>query len=151
MRKIQIVSNLFWDFPTNFDWYAKIPILGNFSLAIILLVGTRNLFYIPSAFYPGAEIPLRTPCPDEAEEQRNGNLIPRIIPLVDGDACRSRKHPGCHRRDLHGRSGALFWMWISAFFGMSTAFVEATLSQIFKERKDDEYVGGPAILTEEDF
>ena len=33
-------------------------------------------------------------------------------------------------------------MWISAFFGMSTAFVEATLSQIFKERKDDEYVGG---------
>lgn len=48
--KIQIVSNLFWDFPTNFDWYAKIPILGNFSLAIILLVGTGNLFYIPSAF-----------------------------------------------------------------------------------------------------
>ena len=34
--KIQIVSNLFWDFPTNFDWYANIPILGNFSLAIIL-------------------------------------------------------------------------------------------------------------------
>ena len=26
--KIQIVSNLFWDFPTNFDWYANIPILG---------------------------------------------------------------------------------------------------------------------------
>lgn len=41
-----------------------------------------------------------------------------------------------------GGPGALFWMWISAFFGMSTAFVEATLSQIFKERKDDEYVGG---------
>ena len=42
--KIQIVSNLFWDFPTNFDWYAKIPILGNFSLAIILLVGTGIYF-----------------------------------------------------------------------------------------------------------
>ena len=41
-----------------------------------------------------------------------------------------------------GGPGALLWMWISAFFGMSTAFVEATLSQIFKERKDDEYVGG---------
>ena len=30
------VSDFFWDFPTNMDWYAKIPILGNFSLAIIL-------------------------------------------------------------------------------------------------------------------
>ena len=37
--KIQVVSDLFWDFPTNFDWYANIPILGNFSLAIILLIG----------------------------------------------------------------------------------------------------------------
>ena len=34
--KLQVVSDLFWDFPTNFDWYANIPILGNFSLAIIL-------------------------------------------------------------------------------------------------------------------
>ena len=42
--KIQIVSNWFWDFPTNLDWYASIPILGNFSLAIILLVGTGIYF-----------------------------------------------------------------------------------------------------------
>ena len=38
--KLQVVSNLFWDFPTNFDWYANIPILGNFSLAIILLISS---------------------------------------------------------------------------------------------------------------
>ena len=38
--KIQVVSDLFWEFPTNFGWYAAIPILGNFSLAIIFLVGT---------------------------------------------------------------------------------------------------------------
>ena len=29
--KIQIVSNWFWDFPCNLDWYGSIPILGNFS------------------------------------------------------------------------------------------------------------------------
>ena len=28
------------------------------------------------------------------------------------------------------------WMWLSAFFGMSTAFAESTLSQIFKEKRD---------------
>lgn len=34
-----------------------------------------------------------------------------------------------------GGPGALFWMWLSAFFGMSTAFAESTLSQIFKEKE----------------
>ena len=37
--RLQIVSDFFWEFPTNFTWYASIPVLGNFSLAIILLVG----------------------------------------------------------------------------------------------------------------
>ena len=41
-----------------------------------------------------------------------------------------------------GGPGALFWMWLSAFFGMSTAFAESTLSQIFKEKRDGQYVGG---------
>jgi hypothetical protein len=33
--KIQIISDLFWSFPTNFEWYANLPIIGNFSLAVI--------------------------------------------------------------------------------------------------------------------
>ena len=31
---IQVVSDWFWDFPTNLDRYAAIPVLGNFSLAV---------------------------------------------------------------------------------------------------------------------
>ena len=31
-------SDFLWDFPTNFEWYQRIPILGNFSFAIILLL-----------------------------------------------------------------------------------------------------------------
>jgi len=41
-----------------------------------------------------------------------------------------------------GGPGAIFWMWISAFAGMATSFGEATLAQIYKEKKGDEYVGG---------
>lgn len=41
-----------------------------------------------------------------------------------------------------GGPGALFWMWLSAFFGMSTAYTEAVMSQMFKEKKDDDFVGG---------
>lgn len=44
-----------------------------------------------------------------------------------------------------GGPGAVFWMWISAFFGMSTIFVEATLAQKYRETdKDGQLVGGPA-------
>lgn len=38
------VSDFFWDFPKNFTWYQQIPILGNFSLAIIVLVGSGLYF-----------------------------------------------------------------------------------------------------------
>ena len=43
-----------------------------------------------------------------------------------------------------GGPGAIFWMWISAFFGMSTIFAEAVMAQKFKQVSDDGTVtGGP--------
>ena len=44
------VSDFFWDFPTNLSWYANIPIIGNFSLAIILLVGSGIFFSFKTGF-----------------------------------------------------------------------------------------------------
>ncbi len=44
-----------------------------------------------------------------------------------------------------GGPGAVFWMWVSAFFGMATIFVEATLAQKYREKDvDGQLVGGPA-------
>ncbi|WP_435300465.1 alanine/glycine:cation symporter family protein [Timonella sp. A28] len=44
-----------------------------------------------------------------------------------------------------GGPGAIFWMWVVAFVGMATGFVEATLAQIFKVKMPDgTYRGGPA-------
>ncbi len=44
-----------------------------------------------------------------------------------------------------GGPGALFWMWMVALLGMSTAFAEATLAQLFKRRHPDgTFRGGPA-------
>ncbi len=47
-----------------------------------------------------------------------------------------------------GGPGALFWMWMVAFFGASTAFVEATLAQIYKEKHLGQFRGGPAFYIE---
>lgn len=45
-----------------------------------------------------------------------------------------------------GGPGAIFWMWLVAFLGASTAYVESTLGQIYKERGQltGQYRGGPA-------
>ncbi|MEG1364568.1 MAG: amino acid carrier protein, partial [Cetobacterium sp.] len=43
-----------------------------------------------------------------------------------------------------GGPGAIFWMWVSAFFGMATIYAEAVLGQLFKTRLDGNVTGGPA-------
>lgn len=48
-----------------------------------------------------------------------------------------------------GGPGAIFWMWISAFFGMATVYAEAVLGQLYKQRVDGEIVGGPAYYISE--
>ena len=45
---------------------------------------------------------------------------------------------------VSGGPGAIFWMWISALFGMSTIFGEAVLAQKYADRVDGEVTGGPA-------
>ncbi|MBE6113548.1 MAG: alanine:cation symporter family protein [Erysipelotrichaceae bacterium] len=51
---------------------------------------------------------------------------------------------GCATALVSGGPGAIFWMWISAFFGMSTIYGEAVLAQRFKcVNEDGDVVGGP--------
>ena len=45
---------------------------------------------------------------------------------------------------VSGGPGAIFWMWVSAFFGMATIYAEAVLAQLFKTKVDGEVTGGPA-------
>ena len=47
-----------------------------------------------------------------------------------------------------GGPGAVFWMWAVAFLGASSAFVESTLGQVYKEQLGKEYRGGPAFYIE---
>lgn len=44
-----------------------------------------------------------------------------------------------------GGPGAIFWMWVIAFFGASLAFIETTLGQIYKQQEKSGFMrGGPA-------
>ena len=52
---------------------------------------------------------------------------------------------------IAGGPGAIFWMWISAFFGMATIYGEATLAQEYKTKKDGEVTGGPVYYIHQAF
>ena len=47
-----------------------------------------------------------------------------------------------------GGPGAVFWMWVVAFLGASTAYIESTLAQIYKEEDEGQLRGGPAYYFE---
>lgn len=47
-----------------------------------------------------------------------------------------------------GGPGAVFWMWLIALIGSATAFVESTLGQLFKQRHQESFIGGPAYYIE---
>ncbi len=47
-----------------------------------------------------------------------------------------------------GGPGAVFWMWVVAFLGAATAYIESTLGQIYKEEYQGQYRGGPAFYFE---
>ena len=136
------VSDFFWDFPKMFGFWKGIPLLGEFSLAVIVLVGSGLYFTFRLGF-----IQVRKFKEGVRTIVKKRNIDTGISPLAA--FCLStamRVGPGniigVTGAIAAGGPGALFWMWISAFFGMATAYTESTLAQIFKEKRGNEFVGG---------
>ncbi len=136
------LSDFLWDFPTNFEWYANIPLLGNFSFAIILLLGSgiffsfRLGFVQVRGFKKGLGIMTEKRTITTGISPLGAFLLSSAMRVGPGNIL------GVTGAIAVGGPGAVFWMWVSAFFGMAVAYMEAVLAQIFKEKKDDEFVGG---------
>ena len=119
--KIQIVSDLFWDFPTNFDWYANIPVLGNFSLAIILLVGSGIYFTIRLRFIQVRKFVYGIEVLKNSKKTKQGISPLAAFFLSTAMRVGPGNILGVTGAISVGGPGALLWMWVSAFFGMATA------------------------------
>ena len=141
-RFVTPVSDFFWDFPTNYGWYSNIPILGNFSLAIILLVGSGIFFSFRTGFIQVTHFKKGLKLLTEKKKEEAGISSLAAFFLSSAMRVGPGNILGVTGAIAVGGPGALFWMWVSAFFGMATAYVEAVLAQIFKEKKGDEFIGG---------
>ena len=78
------------------------------------------------------------------EKHEKGEMTPfQSIATVPNSQVGTGNLAGAATALLGGGPGAIFWMWVSAFFGMSTIYAEATLAQNFKTEVNGEVTGGP--------
>ncbi|MFC0178626.1 alanine/glycine:cation symporter family protein [Thorsellia kenyensis] len=139
---IRIFSDYIWAFPTQFTWYASIPILGELAMPIIVLFAVGIFFTFKTRFI--ALMSFKRSVRIILSKQPSKNGVSSLSAFMLGLAMRvgPGNIVGVTGAIAVGGPGALFWMWVAAFFGMTTAFMEAVLAQIFKERKEDQFVGG---------
>ncbi len=91
------LSDFLWEFPTNFDWYSSIPILGNISFAIILLLGSGIFFSFRIGFMQVTHFKkgIRTMTGETCCGNRN--FAACIVFPEFSYACRTGKYPGRNR------------------------------------------------------
>ncbi len=139
---VKEMSDFLWEFPTFCEWYARIPILGNMSFAIVLLIGAgiyfsfKFCFIQVTHFRAGIQIMLEEGETEDGISPLTAFLLSSAMRLGPGNII------GVTGAIAIGGPGALFWMWISAFFSMAVAYIEGVLAQVFKEKNGDEFVGG---------
>ena len=136
------IGDIMWIFPQNLEWYASIPIIGNIPFAIWLLVGMGIFFTIKTKgvqfrfFKTGLKVLTKKKRDDTGVSPLAAFMLSTAMRVGPGNII------GVTGAISLGGPGALFWMWVSALFGMASSFIEATLAQIFKEKDGDEFVGG---------
>lgn len=136
------LSDFLWDFPTNFEWYANIPVLGSISFAVLLLLGSGIYFSFRIGFMQVTYFKKGIKIMTEKRTIKTGVSPLAAFLLSSAMRVGPGNIIGVTGAIAVGGPGALFWMWVSAFFGMAVAYMEGALAQIFKEKKDDEFVGG---------
>ena len=136
------ISDAVWAFPTQFSIYSQIPLLGQMSFAVLLLLGMGVWFTWRTGMVQ--ILSFREAVPIMLRKQDHDVGISALASFLLGLAMRAGPGNivGVTGAITVGGPGALFWMWVAALFGMATAFMESVLAQLFKERKGNEFVGG---------
>lgn len=143
---IQAVYNLLWgDLIT-------IPLPGGssigLSLLVLILIPSGIYFTIRTRFLPFRLFPEMLRVAVEKRTNAKKDSISGLQALIVATATRvgMGNLVGVVAAISAGGAGAVFWMWITALLGSSTAFAEATLAQLYKEKDPlyGGYRGGPA-------
>lgn len=145
MALFQAVYQLLW------GDLVQIPLPGGstlgLSLLVMILVPAGVYFTVRTRFLPFRLFPemVRVTLSNNKKTEHG---LSGVQALIVSTACRvgMGNLVGVVAAVSAGGAGAVFWMWIMALLGSSTAFIEATLAQLYKEKDPlyGGYRGGPA-------
>ncbi len=146
MAVFQFVYNVLWgDLVT-------IPLPGGsvlgLSLLVLILIPSGIYFTVRTRFLPFRLFPEMLKIATEKKNLSLKGSISGVQALIISTATRvgMGNLVGVVAAISAGGAGAVFWMWVTALLGSSTAFAEATLAQLYKEKDPlyGGYRGGPA-------
>lgn len=155
MKLISIVYNFLWG-----DLFT-IPLPGGssigISLLVLLLIPAGIFFTLRTKFLPIRLFPemLRISVEKKSGSEKKTGAISGLQTLIVATATRvgMGNMVGVVAALSAGGAGAVFWMWVTALIGSSTAYVEATLAQMHKQPDPlyGGYRGGPAYYIHDFF
>lgn len=116
------------------------------SLLVILLIPTGVYFTIRTKFLPIRLFPDMVRALLAKKEHKDSLSTFQTLIVSTATRVGMGNLVGVVAAVSAGGAGAVFWMWVTALIGSSTAFIEATLAQLHKEKDPlyGGYRGGPA-------
>ena len=153
MKIISTVYSFLWG-----DFFA-IPLPGGnslgISLMILLLIPAGIYFTVKTGFLSVRMFPEMIRISIEKQNKKGNGSVSGLQTLIVATATRvgMGNLVGVVAALSAGGAGAVFWMWITALIGSSTAFIEATLAQLHKQPDPlyGGYRGGPAYYIHDFF
>lgn len=145
MSVFKAVYNLLW------GDLVQIPLPGGsslwLSLLVMILVPAGVYFTVRTRFLPFRLFPEMVRV-TMSNNKKTEHGLSGVQALIVSTACRvgMGNLVGVVAAISAGGAGAVFWMWVMALLGSSTAFIEATLAQLYKQKDPlyGGYRGGPA-------
>jgi alanine or glycine:cation symporter, AGCS family len=115
-------------------------------LLVILLIPTGIYFTVRTRFMPIRKLPQMVRALGEKKDDKSNLSTFQTLIVSTATRVGMGNLVGVVAAVSIGGAGAVFWMWVSAFLGASTAYVEGTLAQLHKKKDPlyGGYHGGPA-------
>lgn len=114
------------------------------NILILLLIGVGVLFSVRTKFVQIRLLPEAIRLLNEKRDNHKGVSSFQALMISTASRVGTGNIAGVATAIAAGGPGSIFWMWLLAFIGGASAFVESTLAQVYKVKDKEGYIGGPA-------
>jgi AGCS family alanine or glycine:cation symporter len=145
-----------WSFPGNFDFIKNFPTpevpIGSIPFMIIVLVGTGIFMTIKLGlpqirhFWHGIKVTMgKYDNPEDEGDLNHFRALATALSATVGIG----NIAGVATALYYGGPGALFWMWVTAFFGTTLKYAECSLALKYRDIDEDGHTAGGPMYTVE--